>query len=181
MDPTPRPFPPQVTCKALFPGDSEIDQLFRIFRTLGTPSEATWPGVSQLPDYKDSFPQWARKGLEDVVPNLEPEGKDLLQVGAGRRPPAAAAAPTARVRPLCVPLPQAALLLPGPAGLLPDPARPGRPWPVRRDCSTWRHLAQERSGVDRSFKPSLLAGLAGPAAILALCPELPCVLGRFPI
>ncbi|XP_036194786.1 cyclin-dependent kinase 3 isoform X2 [Myotis myotis] len=72
-------FAEMVTCKALFPGDSEIDQLFRIFRTLGTPSEATWPGVTQLPDYKGSFPKWTRKGLEDVVPNLEPEGKDLLQ------------------------------------------------------------------------------------------------------
>ena len=30
-------------------GDSEIDELFRIFRTLGTPSEVVWPGVSKLP------------------------------------------------------------------------------------------------------------------------------------
>ncbi|KAB0400700.1 hypothetical protein E2I00_008326, partial [Balaenoptera physalus] len=67
-----------VTRKALFPGDSEIDQLFRIFRTLGTPSEAMWPGVTQLPDYKGSFPKWTRKGLEEIVPHLEPEGKDLL-------------------------------------------------------------------------------------------------------
>ncbi|KAG8519392.1 Cyclin-dependent kinase 3 [Galemys pyrenaicus] len=67
-----------VTRRALFPGDSEIDQLFRIFRTLGTPNEAVWPGVSQLPDYKGSFPKWVRKGLEDLVPSLEPEGKDLL-------------------------------------------------------------------------------------------------------
>ncbi|XP_066093562.1 cyclin-dependent kinase 3 isoform X2 [Saccopteryx bilineata] len=71
-------FAEMVTCKALFPGDSEIDQLFRIFRTLGTPSEATWPGVTQLPNYKGSFPKWTRKGLEDVVSNLEPAGKDLL-------------------------------------------------------------------------------------------------------
>ncbi|XP_023584902.1 cyclin-dependent kinase 3 isoform X1 [Trichechus manatus latirostris] len=70
--------PFQVTRRALFPGDSEIDQLFRIFRTLGTPSEATWPGVTQLPDYKGSFPKWTRKGLEEIVPNLEPAGKDLL-------------------------------------------------------------------------------------------------------
>ncbi|XP_049491651.1 cyclin-dependent kinase 3 isoform X2 [Panthera uncia] len=68
----------QVTRRALFPGDSEIDQLFRIFRTLGTPSEAMWPGVTQLPDYKGSFPKWTRKGLEEIVPGLEPEGKDLL-------------------------------------------------------------------------------------------------------
>lgn len=71
-------FAEMVTRRALFPGDSEIDQLFRIFRTLGTPSEAMWPGVTQLPDYKGSFPKWTSKGLEEVVPNLEPEGQDLL-------------------------------------------------------------------------------------------------------
>ncbi|XP_022379237.1 cyclin-dependent kinase 3 isoform X3 [Enhydra lutris kenyoni] len=71
-------FAEMVTRRALFPGDSEIDQLFRIFRTLGTPSEAVWPGVTQLPDYKGSFPKWTRKGLEEIVPSLEPEGKDLL-------------------------------------------------------------------------------------------------------
>ncbi|XP_028745546.2 cyclin-dependent kinase 3 [Peromyscus leucopus] len=71
-------FAEMVTGKPLFPGDSEIDQLFRIFRTLGTPSEATWPGVSQLSDYKSSFPKWTRKGLEEIMPRLGPEGKDLL-------------------------------------------------------------------------------------------------------
>ncbi|XP_017919261.1 PREDICTED: cyclin-dependent kinase 3 isoform X2 [Capra hircus] len=71
-------FAEMVTRRALFPGDSEIDQLFRIFRTLGTPSEAMWPGVTQLPDYKGSFPKWTSKGLEEVVPSLEPEGQDLL-------------------------------------------------------------------------------------------------------
>ena len=33
-------------------GDSEIDQLFRIFRVLRTPTEYLWPGVTQLPDFK---------------------------------------------------------------------------------------------------------------------------------
>ncbi|XP_070336034.1 cyclin-dependent kinase 3 isoform X5 [Odocoileus virginianus] len=74
-------FAEMVTRRALFPGDSEIDQLFRIFRTLGTPSEAMWPGVTQLPDYKGSFPKWTSKELEEIVPNLEPEGQDLLLVG----------------------------------------------------------------------------------------------------
>jgi hypothetical protein len=36
----------------------EIDELFKIFRVLGTPTEATWPGISTLPDYKDIFPLW---------------------------------------------------------------------------------------------------------------------------
>nr|XP_048307917.1 cyclin-dependent kinase 3 isoform X3 [Myodes glareolus] len=75
---TPSPLLLQVTGKPLFPGDSEIDQLFQIFRILGTPSEATWPGVSQLPDYQSSFPEWTRKALEEIVPSLGPEGKDLL-------------------------------------------------------------------------------------------------------
>ncbi|NXY92469.1 CDK3 kinase, partial [Alcedo cyanopectus] len=68
----------QVTRKALFPGDSEIDQLFRIFRILGTPTEATWPGVTQLPDYKRDFPQWAVKEMKEIVPNLDQDGRDLL-------------------------------------------------------------------------------------------------------
>ncbi|XP_038182240.1 cyclin-dependent kinase 3 isoform X2 [Arvicola amphibius] len=71
-------FAEMVLGKPLFPGDSEIDQLFQIFRILGTPSEATWPGVSQLPDYQSSFPKWTRKALEEIVPSLGPEGKDLL-------------------------------------------------------------------------------------------------------
>jgi len=63
----------------LFPGDSEIDQIFRIFRLLGTPSEEVWPGVSSLPDYKPTFPQWSRKDVGEAVPQLDPYGLDLLK------------------------------------------------------------------------------------------------------
>lgn len=41
-----------VTKKAMFPGDSEIDELFKIFRVLGTPNEDTWPGVRSLQDWQ---------------------------------------------------------------------------------------------------------------------------------
>uniref|UniRef100_A0A1L8DX04 cyclin-dependent kinase n=2 Tax=Nyssomyia neivai TaxID=330878 RepID=A0A1L8DX04_9DIPT len=34
---------------ALFPGKSEIDQLNRIFKDLGTPNEKIWPGYGELP------------------------------------------------------------------------------------------------------------------------------------
>jgi len=64
--------------KPLFPGDSEIGQIFKIFQTMGTPSENSWPGVSKLPDYKITFPQWKAKELGELVPGLGPEGLDLL-------------------------------------------------------------------------------------------------------
>eukprot|EP01113_Clastostelium_recurvatum_P030689 TRINITY_DN3750_c0_g1_i1.p1 TRINITY_DN3750_c0_g1~~TRINITY_DN3750_c0_g1_i1.p1 ORF type:complete len:300 (+),score=6.40 TRINITY_DN3750_c0_g1_i1:182-1081(+) len=67
-----------VTKRPLFPGDSEIDELFRIFRTLGTPSEETWPGVTSLPDYKPTFPQWSAQPLQKAVPTLDVQGLDLL-------------------------------------------------------------------------------------------------------
>lgn len=67
-----------VTKRALFPGDSEIDELYRIFRTLGTPSEATWAGVSELPEYNPGFPVWRAQSLKKVVPQLDAAGLDLL-------------------------------------------------------------------------------------------------------
>lgn len=71
-------FAEMVTRRPLFPADSEIDELFRIFRLLGTPTEQTWPGVSQLPDYKPIFPNWTGENLAEKVPGLEPAGLDLL-------------------------------------------------------------------------------------------------------
>ena len=72
-----------MTRRALFPGDSEIDQLFRIFRTLGTPDEVVWPGVTSMPDYKPSFPKWARQDFSKVVPPLDEDGRSLLSVILG--------------------------------------------------------------------------------------------------
>jgi len=63
----------------LFPGDSEIDQIFKIFRILGTPNEEIWPGVSSLPDYKPTFPQWSRQDLSRIVPTLDEVGLDMLK------------------------------------------------------------------------------------------------------
>jgi len=44
--------------RPLFTGDSEIDQLYQIFRFMGTPTEETWSGVSCLPDFSAHFPVW---------------------------------------------------------------------------------------------------------------------------
>ncbi|KAI5778434.1 kinase-like domain-containing protein [Geopyxis carbonaria] len=71
-------FAEMCTRKALFPGDSEIDEIFKIFRVLGTPDEDTWPGVESFPDYKASFPQWARVDISKLVPGLDKDGLELL-------------------------------------------------------------------------------------------------------
>lgn len=59
-------------------GDSEIDQLFKIFRNLGTPSEENFPGVTGFPDFKPTFPKWRSQGVARLAPNLEESGIDLL-------------------------------------------------------------------------------------------------------
>uniref|UniRef100_A0A1I7YIU7 Protein kinase domain-containing protein n=1 Tax=Steinernema glaseri TaxID=37863 RepID=A0A1I7YIU7_9BILA len=66
--------------KPLFQGDSEIDELFKIFRVLGTPCERTWPGVQSLRDFKPHFPRWVENHLPDTMEkHLDKEGIDLLQ------------------------------------------------------------------------------------------------------
>ena len=49
-------------------------------RVLGTPTDATWPGVMELPDFKQTFPRWAPKPMVQVIPKLSSEGRDLLLV-----------------------------------------------------------------------------------------------------
>nr|P46892.1 RecName: Full=Cyclin-dependent kinase 11B; AltName: Full=Cell division cycle 2-like protein kinase 1; AltName: Full=Cell division protein kinase 11; AltName: Full=Cyclin-dependent kinase 11; AltName: Full=Galactosyltransferase-associated protein kinase p58/GTA; AltName: Full=PITSLRE serine/threonine-protein kinase CDC2L1 [Rattus norvegicus] len=41
-----------LTQKPLFPGKSDIDQINKIFKDIGTPSEKIWPGYSELPAVK---------------------------------------------------------------------------------------------------------------------------------
>jgi hypothetical protein len=44
--------------------------IFRIFRTLGTPTEEMWPNVSVLPDFQGTFPSWAPVPLSKKCPTL---------------------------------------------------------------------------------------------------------------
>lgn len=37
--------------KPLFPGEGELDQVTKIFRLLGAPTEDKWPGVTKLPHH----------------------------------------------------------------------------------------------------------------------------------
>ena len=44
----------------------------------GTPTEQTWPGITKLPDFKLTFPQFKGNGIESYNKNLDPIGLDLL-------------------------------------------------------------------------------------------------------
>lgn len=67
-----------ITKKPLFPGDSEIDELYSIFKILGTPTDEDFPGISQLPAYSPKFPQWHAKNLADILPDADPLAVDLI-------------------------------------------------------------------------------------------------------
>ncbi|OZJ03112.1 Cyclin-dependent kinase 5 [Bifiguratus adelaidae] len=56
--------------RPLFPGSSISDQLQRIFKILGTPTEDTWP--------KRDYEMYKRIPLESVLPKLDPLGIDML-------------------------------------------------------------------------------------------------------
>lgn len=56
-------FAEMILLRTMFQGDSEIDQLYRIFRQFGTPDDTVWKNIHHLPDYKASFPKWEKQML----------------------------------------------------------------------------------------------------------------------
>jgi serine/threonine protein kinase len=74
------------TGRPLFPGSSVSDQLLKIFKICGTPSKESWPDVGLLPEWKDDFPNYSAKKIENLVPGLSAPGYDLMKVScAGMR------------------------------------------------------------------------------------------------
>ena len=69
--------------KPLFAANSEISQLFTIFRKLGTPNKTNWPSVfADCSNFKDQFPKWTPPAtLKRIVPrhDLDRHGIHLLQ------------------------------------------------------------------------------------------------------
>jgi len=69
-----------VTKRPLFPGDSEVDELFKIFRKLGTPNEEIWPGVTSLQDWNESFPIWPALQIGKLIHGgIDDAGIDLIE------------------------------------------------------------------------------------------------------
>lgn len=65
--------------RPLFPGSTVDEELLLIFRTLGSPSESSWPGISQHQEYvKHNFATFAQEPLMNRIPRLDSDGLDLL-------------------------------------------------------------------------------------------------------
>lgn len=63
--------------RPLFPGNTNDDELAQIFRVLGSPDPATWPGVTKLAGSR-TLPRYAPRPLSAIVPRLDHAGLDLL-------------------------------------------------------------------------------------------------------
>lgn len=71
-------FAEMLTGKPLFPGISEIDELYKIFYLLGTPNNTVWPDVTELPDFSGFFPNWHKNRLKDYMHDVGELEFDLL-------------------------------------------------------------------------------------------------------
>lgn len=67
-----------LTNKPLFDGKSEVEQLDKIFRTLGTPNDKIWPEYSQLPGFKFNFVQQPYNQLHKKFPRASFTGSPAL-------------------------------------------------------------------------------------------------------
>ncbi|GBM59409.1 Serine/threonine-protein kinase ICK [Araneus ventricosus] len=83
--------------KPLFPGRTEIDQIFRICSILGTPDQRDWPeGYRLAAEMNFKFPQFVEMPIQSIVRNASQEGctllKDLIRWNPDKRPTAVMAA-----------------------------------------------------------------------------------------
>jgi len=54
--------------RPMFPGNTDVDQLIKVFQCRGTPREANWEGVSSLPHYLPVCPEWQPLCLSRYLP-----------------------------------------------------------------------------------------------------------------
>ncbi|XP_010884076.2 serine/threonine-protein kinase MAK isoform X6 [Esox lucius] len=81
------------TLRPLFPGNSEVDEIFKICQVLGTVKKCDWPEGHQLASAMNfRFPQCVPTHLKTLIPNASTEAislmKDLLMWDPKKRPTA---------------------------------------------------------------------------------------------
>ena len=74
------------TFRPLFPGNSEIDEIFKICSVLGTPDAREWPeGFKLAAGMNFKFPQFSATPLATLIPNASKEAialmTDMLRCG----------------------------------------------------------------------------------------------------
>uniref|UniRef100_A0A8D3ALU7 non-specific serine/threonine protein kinase n=1 Tax=Scophthalmus maximus TaxID=52904 RepID=A0A8D3ALU7_SCOMX len=84
------------TLRPLFPGNSEVDEIFKICQVLGTLKKSDWPeGYNLGASMNFRFPKCIPTGLRSLVPNASEQAialmKDMLQWDPEKRPSAAQA------------------------------------------------------------------------------------------
>lgn len=57
---------------ATFPGDCEWEVLMKIFGMFGTPNDATWPNMRNLPEYNEKFPKFSGSNAHTTVIDAHP-------------------------------------------------------------------------------------------------------------
>lgn len=81
------------TFRPLFPGNSEIDELFKICSVLGTPDRSEWPdGFKLAANMNFKFPKFSPTPLASIIPNASREAvalmTDMMRWNPARRPSA---------------------------------------------------------------------------------------------
>lgn len=81
------------TLRPLFPGNSEVDEIFKICQVLGTVQKSDWPeGYNLASSMNFRFPKCVPTSLRSLVPNASEEAlnlmKDMLQWDPEKRPSA---------------------------------------------------------------------------------------------
>ncbi|KDR15056.1 hypothetical protein L798_11131, partial [Zootermopsis nevadensis] len=81
------------TFRPLFPGNSEIDEIFKICSVLGTPDKRDWPEGYHLASAMNfKFPQFSPTPLSSVIPNASKDAilliEDMLRWNPSKRPTA---------------------------------------------------------------------------------------------
>jgi serine/threonine protein kinase len=68
-----------ITLTPLFPGSNDIDQIYRVFQIMGTPTKDSWPDADRLPDFKKvSFPDMACVDPRVLMPHAHDDDVSFL-------------------------------------------------------------------------------------------------------
>ena len=66
--------------RPLFPGNSEIDEIFKICSVLGTPDKRDWPeGFKLATTMNFKFPQFSATPLASIIPQASKEAIVLME------------------------------------------------------------------------------------------------------